>query len=261
MHTPAEIIGLCRKKGLCVISITDHDTVDGVAEAIAAAEGTGLQVIPGVEISTHAGDVEIHMLGYFVDQASQEFVRVLARFRESRLERAYKMLTKLRSLGVFLSGDRVLELAGAGVVGRPHIARVLQEARYVDSVQEAFDRYLGRGQLAYVPRPKMTPVQAMHLIRQARGLPVLAHPYGVMSLVPNLAAEGLVGLEAYYGTYGPEAIACLRQLAQEHDLMCTGGSDFHGLAVCPENHLGQPRVPRECVEALWERKRSLCQAE
>ena len=248
---------MSRRKGLRTISVTDHDAVDGVAEAIVAVEDGGLEIIPGVEISAHTGATEVHILGYFVDCACQEFVRALARFRQSRLERAREMVARLRAQGVFLSWERVFELAGEGAVGRPHIARVMQEARYVGTVQEAFERYLGRQQPAYVPRLKMMPEQAMHLIREAGGLPVLAHPRGVEFAIPDLVAGGLVGLEAHYMGYSSQKVAHLRDVAGHHDLVCTGGSDFHGLAILPENRLGGVYVPQECLAALRERRRLL----
>ncbi len=257
LHTPAEIVQMAHAKGLRVISISDHDTVDGIAEAQQAALGTGVEVIPGVEVSTDVDVLEIHILGYFVDYADEEFVSELARFRASRLERARTMLSKLRDLGVPVSWERVKEIAGDGVVGRPHVARAMLEAGHVGSSQEAFDLYLGRGKPAYVPRLKMTPAGAMHLIRKAGGLPVLAHPWGVTAILSDLVREGLVGLEAYYTGYSAEMSDHLCRLARQYDLVCTGGSDFHGLDLLPDNRLGQVYVPDECVEALRERKRLL----
>jgi hypothetical protein len=257
LHSPTEIVRMAQREGLRAIAISDHDAVDGIAEAIAAAQGSALEVIPGLEISTDADDLEVHVLGYYIDYTSTELATELAEFREARVARAKKMLEKLAALGVQLSWARVREIAGDGAVGRPHIALALQEAHYVGSSQEAFDRYLGRGRPAYVSRLKKTPLEAIQLIRKAGGLAVLAHPWGLDALVGGLARQGLVGLEAYYNGYSTEAVGHLCWLARQHHLLCTGGSDFHGLALLPENRLGQVHVPESCLHALHERQRLL----
>lgn len=257
LHTPTEIVGMARELGLQTISITDHDAIDGIPEAMDAASGTDLEVIPGVEISVDAEGVEVHMLGYFVDHTSQDLVRALDVFRAARVERAQAMIARLRTMGVALSWDRVVALASGGVVGRAHIARALEKARHVSSISEAFDRFIGKNQPAYVSRVKMSAVDTLHLIRRAGGLPVVAHPWGSAFVVPGLVQEGLVGLEVYYPRYTPELISCLRRLAERYGLVCTGGSDFHGLALLPDNRLGEIRVPAECVEDLRECRRAL----
>jgi predicted metal-dependent phosphoesterase TrpH len=186
-----------------------------------------------------------------VDDGDSALVQHLARFRASRLERLQSMLARLRDLGMALSWERVCQLGGEGSIGRPHVARAMVEAGYVGDARQAFERYLGRGKAAYVPRLKVTPVEAVHLIRAAGGLPVLAHPWDLLRIVPELVAEGLVGLEAYYAGYSAIATDYLRQVAQEHGLVCTGGSDFHGLALLPNAVLGSSVLPPECVRALY----------
>lgn len=257
LHTPADIVALSRQANLHIISITDHDTVDGIAGALQAAGDTELTVIPGLEISANAGSLEIHILGYFVDHTDPHLNAALARFGQSRLERGQEIVAKLRAMGIRLSWDRVRELAGEGVVGRPHIALALQEAGYVGSSQEAFERYLGRNKSAYVPRLKMKPQEAIALILDANGVPVVAHPADIAFTVPELAAAGLAGIEVYYPFYSHDTITFLRQLAQEHYLICTGGSDFHGLALLPDNRLGSVCVPASCVTALCARRQHL----
>jgi 3',5'-nucleoside bisphosphate phosphatase len=257
LHTPSEVVGLAQAAGLRTIAITDHDTLGGLAEAVAAARGTGLEVIRGVEISTEAPDAEVHILGYYVNDANQEFGTALVRLRNARMERAQAMLNKLQALRITLSWSRVHELAQGGTVGRPHIARALQEAGYVSSVQEAFDRFLGRGRPAYVSRYKVTPAEAIRLIRLAEGVAVLAHPWELTALLPGLVAEGLAGLETYYANYAPEVKAILRRQAEHYGLLCTGGSDFHGLDLLPENRLGTGKVPPECLAALRAHSRNL----
>jgi 3',5'-nucleoside bisphosphate phosphatase len=247
---PHELVACGLHKGLAVLSITDHDTVEGVPEALMAAEGTSLHIVPGVEISTDMKGCELHILGYLVDPHHDGLLRTLAQFRQQRLDRALNIVSKLEDLGLPLSWKRVLALAGPGVVGRPHIARALQEAGHVHSLREAFDAYLGREGPAYVPRRKMTPAQAIGLIHQAGGVPVLAHPWGVLSALPDLVRSGLRGLEVYYPGYSPEVTAELQRLAREHHLACTGGSDFHRPDDAPENQLGHVVVPRSCLDEL-----------
>lgn len=250
LHTPAEIVGMALKIGLRVIAITDHDAIEGVAIARAAACGSPLQVIPGVEISASLEETECHVLGYFVDDGDASLVQQLALFRAARLDRLQTMLARLRALGMTLSWERVCELGGEGSIGRPHVARAMIEAGYVGDAKQAFERYLGRGKPAYVPRYKVTPVEAIRMIRAAGGLPVLAHPWELLGILPDLVSEGLVGLEAYYAGYSAIATNYLGQVAHEYGLLCTGGSDFHGLALSPNNILGSSNLPKACVQAL-----------
>jgi len=257
LHTPSEIIEMACRQGLEVISISDHASVDGVPEAVEAAADTRVRVVPGVEISTEVNGLEAHILGYFVDCGSQDLLAALSRFRDSRLERIKEILARLTALGLALPLQRVQEIAGPGAIGRPHVAKAMVEAHFVTSSQEAFQRYLGRDRPAYVPRPKITPTDALCLIRAAGGVPVLAHPWRVTSLLPDLVAKGLMGLETYYTGYSPGVIGYLLELAHKYHLVCTGGSDFHGLALLPNNRLGQVDVPIECVEALCHRHRLL----
>ena len=257
-HTPAELVTMARGQGLRAIAICDHDTVSGVQEAASAARGTDLEVLSGVEISVDADGWEVHILGYLVDPTCPELVEALARSRESRRERAQHVLARLRALGVSLSWDRVQELARKGAIGRPHIALAMEEAHYVATIQEAFDRYLGRGRPAYVSREKMTTRRAIELIGRAGGIPVLAHPWVNSNLLPELASLGLLGLEVYYFGYTRNMVDHLVGLAQREGLVCTGGSDYHGPDVWPDNHLGGVPVPWTCVQELRALERENC---
>ncbi len=256
--TPHELVARAMREGLGVLGITDHDTVEGVPEALTAAKGTPLRIVPGVEISTDMDGCELHILGYLIDPYHHDLLDALAQFRQQRLDRALQMVDRLKDLGLPLSWERVLDLAGEGVVGRPHIARALQEAGYVNSLQEAFEEYLNQERPAYVSRYKMTPAQAMELIHQAGGVSALAHPWSVLSTLPDLVRVGLRGLEVYYPGYSPAVTTELRQLARQHHLVCTGGSDFHSPDDRPENQLGQIFVPRSCLEALDAAKPPAC---
>jgi len=239
---------------LTVIAITDHDTVDGIEPALAAAEAfPGLRVIPGVEISTDVPTGEAHMLGYFIDYANRELTETLERLRRSRDQRAQGMVAKLADLGIHLEWQRVQEIAGGSSLGRPHIAQAMLEGGYITSFKEAFTKYIGRSGLAYVPREKISPMEAVKLIRRAQGLPVLAHPFTLNEpehLVVELKEVGLAGIEAYYNSYQIGETAVLVALANRHGLIVTGGSDYHGLDEHAETMIGGAEVPIEAAERL-----------
>jgi len=252
--SPAEIVHKSVELGLTVIALTDHDTVDGIASAAAAAKAfPTLKVIPGVEISTDMPTDEVHVLGYFIDYTDHELQTKLERMRNSRRQRAQRMIAKLGDLGISLKWQRVQEIAGSGSVGRPHIAQAMLEKDYIASINEAFVKYLGRGGPAYVVRDKLTPQEAVRLILQTNGLPILAHPLTINDpekMVVKLKAAGLVGIEAYYGNYTADEIEGLVSLANKHNLLTSGGSDYHGLDTSTETMLGGTDVPVEAAEQL-----------
>jgi predicted metal-dependent phosphoesterase TrpH len=251
-YSPTRVVQLALERQVGVISLTDHDTLSGVQEALDAARASGgVTVIPGVEISTDVpGKYEIHMLGYYVDIDHAPLQEQLSVMSESRLNRARKIWERLGQMGCVVSWERVLGLAGDGVVGRPHIAQVLVEAGYAASVQEAFQRYIGRNARAYVPRPKLLPQEAIELILEAGGVPVLAHPSYVVEHIPSLVRAGLAGLEAYYGSYSETEQQFLARLARKHSLIATGGSDYHGPLVLDSADIGGVDVPWSAVEEL-----------
>jgi len=252
--TPTELIEKAVGRGLEVLALTDHDCTDGIAEALEAAQKhPPLLFIPGVELSTDLPREEVHVLGYFLDWQNPRFQGLLARLRRSRMERGQKMLTKLNHLGIDISWQRVKEIAGDGVVGRPHIALAMLEAGHISSLEEAFDRYLSRNGPAYVEREKITPAEAVQLVTDASGLPVLAHPrdlQNIESLLAELKAGGLIGMEVYYQDYDQQAIERLLAIARQHDLLPLGGSDFHGIGGAHERDLGDIPLPFESVEQL-----------
>jgi len=252
--TPAEVVRKAAEKGLAYIALADHDSVDGIAAAKAAAKAfPNLTVIPGIEISTDIPQGEVHILGYFIDYNDPEFLAKLEDFKNSRLRRAEQMVAKLEGLGLHVEWQRVLELAGTSTIGRPHIAQAMMEKGHVPSFQEAFDEYLGHGKPAYVEREKMLPAEAVAIIVKARGLAVLAHPLTTEDpegLIAELKPAGLVGLEAYYNGYSAEEVEGLVALAQKHGLITTGGSDFHGIEPEEETAIGGADVPLEAAEQL-----------
>jgi len=252
--SPEDVVRTAAHLGLAVISLTDHDSVDGIAGALkAAGQSPSLTLIPGVEVSTDVPHGEVHVLGYFIDHTNPELVIKLAAFRNSRKVRAQKMIEKLATMGVHIEWTRVQDIAGAGSVGRPHVAQAMLEKGYVPSLKEAFNKYIGREAPAYVEREKMTPEEVVELITQVGGLAVLAHPADVDDLehlIPRLQRVGLVGVEAYYNNYPPKTIQYLASVAHKHALVATGGSDFHGMDSATETPIGGVSIPPECIARL-----------
>jgi predicted metal-dependent phosphoesterase TrpH len=253
-YSPADIVKKAAEIGLKVISITDHDSIDGIAPAIDAAKSyPGLTLIPGVEISTDLADGEAHILGYFIDYGSPDFQKELEKFRDSRLGRGQRMVAKLNDLGVKIDWPRVQAIAGDGAIGRPHVAQAMLEKGYVKTFEEAFDKYIGHGGPAYVEREKMTPQEAVALILSAGGIPVLAHPFTVKdpeAMAVSLKSAGLIGIEAYYKDNTREQTAATLELAEKYGLIATGGTDYHGIDASKEVMIGGVEVPLEAAERL-----------
>ena len=205
LYTPAELIKHASEAGLSIIALTDHDTTNGLEEALGAGQARQIEVIPGIEVNTDHANSEVHVLGYFLEYQQAAFQRTLQTLRDMRVTRAQRMVEKLRAIGLDITWERVRELA-AGTVGRPHVAAALVEKGYADSVADAFNRYLGRDKPGYVERYKLAPLDAIKLIGSVHGLPVLAHPAGIPMLedvLPSLCMAGLAGIEVYYGEYEP----------------------------------------------------------
>jgi hypothetical protein len=252
--SPQEIVEKAVRLGLSVIAICDHDNTDGISPALAAASFfPQLKVIPGVEISTYAPGSEVHVLGYFMDFNNPRLRNTLADSRNSRLERAKEMIARLNKLNINISWQQVRQVAGGSTVGRPHIAQVLLDNGYIKSFREAFDKYIGLGGPAYVERHKITPPEAVALIKEANGLPVLAHPLTIEQpekIIAGLKSAGLVGIEVYYNGYTEDERNTLAMLADKYNLIATGGSDYHGLDDSAETMLGDAGVPPEAAERL-----------
>jgi len=253
-YSPDVIVARAAETGLKYISITDHDTIDGITPAIKAAKSyPGLTLIPGVEISTDLADGEAHILGYFIDYASPDFQKELEKFRDSRLGRGQRMVAKLNELGIKIDWSRVQAIAGDGAIGRPHVAQAMLEKGYVKTFEEAFDKYIGHGGPAYVEREKMTPQEAVALILSAGGIPVLAHPFTVKdseAMAAALKEAGLIGIEAYYKDNTPAQTAAMLELAEKYGLIATGGTDYHGIDESKEVMIGGVEVPLEAAERL-----------
>jgi hypothetical protein len=252
--TPKELVERAVRRDLKVMALTDHDCTDGLPEALeAAARHPGFLLIPGIELSTDVPQDEVHVLGFFIDWQTPAFQERLERMRRSRLDRGRKMLDKLRELGIDVAWERVQQIAGDGAVGRPHIALAMLEGGHIQTLDEAFDKYLSRNGPAYVERDKMLPTEAVELITSVSGLPVLAHPAQLKDLdrfLEELKGVGLLGMEVYYQAYTPEDIDRLLATARSHGLLPLGGSDFHGIGGGRERDLGDIPLPFEPVEQL-----------
>ena len=262
--SPTELVRLAAGQGLKQISVSDHDTTEGLAEVYQAAqEFPDLRIIPGIELGTDVPGDEVHMLGYFIQYEDEEFQKVLRGFRSGRLERGEAMVDKLDELGLHVSWERVKEIAGDGSVGRPHIALALVEKGYFKEPKEAFAEYLGRNGLAYAEREKMTPAEGVKLLASVGGVPVLAHPSYLNDMeatIVELKAAGLLGMEVFYAQYSADVIQELAVLAVKYDLIPCGGSDYHGLGNTGEPLPGTMGPPPETVERLEEAARNITRA-
>ena len=234
--TPSQLVRYAKEKGLSAISVTDHDTIDGNQEALREGKAVGLEVIPGVEISVDHSPGSMHMLGYFINAEDTTLKEKLALLQESRADRNPRIIAKLNELGLDITYDEVVKVSGGGQTGRPHIAQVLTKRGYTSSLQEAFDKYLGKGAPAYFDKFRLEPADAMAMITNAGGIPVLAHPFTLHcksaeeleTLVKNLVSQGLKGIEVYYSEHDPQQTSLYHSLAKDYNLAMTGGSDFHG---------------------------------
>lgn len=263
--TPSAVVDLALAKGLRAVAITDHDTIDGNAEAEAAGRRRGVEVLAGVELSTQWQGITFHLLGYGVRGDTARVRDAFAFLEECRRQRNPRMVERMQALGVPITMEEVAAEAAGSVVGRPHFARVLLRKRVVATFQEAFDRFLGRGAAAYVDKTRLEPAEAFRVIRDAGGVGVLAHP-GLIerefpgqlgALVDQLVPLGLAGLEAHYSGHSAEQTAAYLELARRLGLLVTGGSDFHqpGDASVPQlgSGFGSLRVPYACLAALKDR--------
>lgn len=257
--SPEKVVQTAKSVGLSAIAVTDHDTVSGYAQAVAEGRKLGLTVIPGIEISTKYGG-PIHILGYFIDPESEKLSPVLEWVVHDRDERNRKMAELMAADGLPVSYEKMHERFGE-VIGRPHFARLLVELGMAESTQDAFDRYVEKGQKYYLPRNFLSIERSMEIIREAGGVPVLAHPFqykrddaGLRDIITHCMDHGLMGIECRYSGYSPRQYGYLEALADEYGLLKTGGSDFHG-ANKPHISLGtgiggKLQVPFEFYEKL-----------
>lgn len=235
--SPSDLVLEAKKKGLKAFALTDHDTVDGIDEAMAASEGSGVTVIPGIELSTEYEGKDIHIVGLLIDKEQPAFRDKIQEFVDSRILRNQKMCLKLTEAGCPLTYEELVEEFPGAVITRAHYAQILLKKGYTKSLREAFERYIGDRGPCFIPREKITPEDGVKLILSAKGIPVLAHPllYGMgkerlQILVDRLKDAGLEAIEAVYCTYSPSEETQMREFAKKNGLLISGGSDFHGNA-------------------------------
>ena len=247
-RSPRAVVAAARAAGLSAIALTDHDTMAGVAEAADAGRQLGVRVVPGVELSAIDGEREVHVLGLHIERAAA-LETMLREFRESRHVRAEQIVAKLNALAIPITFDAVLAQAAGGAIGRPHIARALIAEGWARDSRDAFDRYLGAGKPAYVPKQRLSVAEAIALIHAGSGIAVLAHPGGDgrREIVERFVALGLDGLEVRHPGHSAEDVARLGALVEFFRLVPSGGSDWHGAAEGPRT-LGVMRVPSSWLD-------------
>jgi predicted metal-dependent phosphoesterase TrpH len=248
---PAELVARARQRGLAVLALTDHDTTFGLPEALAAGRTQQLRVVPGIELSTAVPRGELHILGYGIDPDHAELQQTLAELRSASARRLLDMLDRLRALGMDVPDSAIARDDDARSVGRPHVARAMVARGYASSIRDAFNRFLGDGRPAYVPKDKLAPRAAIRLIRRAGGLAFMAHPGTLPDFearLPELMDAGLVGMEAYYGEYDDALRAHLVSVATRLGLLISGGSDYHGEHFKSGRELGAVTIPVPIIE-------------
>jgi predicted metal-dependent phosphoesterase TrpH len=253
--TPEELAENARREGLSAIALTDHDTVDGCAEAADACRARGIEFIPGAEITAEIGGQEVHVLAYWIDTQSALLQQRFAEFQSIRTGRIHGMVRQLNERGVALTAESVFEIAQCKAPGRPHVARALVSGGFCSDFDDAFERYLKKGRPGWVPKPMVPASAAVELIHACGGVAVLAHPalYRADRLVTEAARAGIDGVECWHTKHNPEASRRYQKFAQDLNLVATGGSDCHG------NSKGQPligriRLPYAQVEQLRARR-------
>ena len=256
-YTPEELTGRARQLDLAAVALTDHDTVEGCTRMAAACAAAGLEFIPATELTAEFDDNELHLLGYFVDTGNQTLLTEMVRFQKVRQDRVREMVARLNQLNIPLEADAVFALASCRSPGRPHVARALVMGRFCSSPDEAFERFLKKNRPAWVPKFKISALDAIALIHQAGGLAVMAHPglNRTDGIIPDLVEAGLDGLECFHTKHTPSTSEHYVRIAKEFNLAITGGSDCHGLSK-GKPLIGTVRLPYEYVEQLQARSRS-----
>jgi len=259
--SPRELVIKAKAAGVTHMALTDHDTIDGLGEARSEAERIGIAFIGGLEISAEYQPGTMHILGYGFNERDERLLERIEYVQDARERRNPEIVSELNRLGMGITLEEIVAESGGGLVGRPHIAAVLMKKGYVSSRQEAFDLYLARGMPAYRDKVRLSPAESIELIRNAGGVPVLAHPLQLKAkdaetldaTIHELADLGLRGIECYYRNHTGQDEKRFLSLANRYNLIATGGSDFHG-SNRPEIHLGIGegglKVPVECWEAL-----------
>lgn len=251
-ETVARVVELAKAAGLSAMAITDHDNTEAFAVAEPLARQAGIELLPGIEMSASAEGEEVHVLGFLMDLNDAGLKQHLAEQQQRRVGRVYEMVKRLGAVGVKISAEEVLELAGEGTVGRPHVARILLKHGYISSTPEAFTKYIGPKNPGFVPGSPLLPARVISVIRESGGVPVLAHPIYLKrdDLIEQFVGQGLAGLEVYHSGHSPEQVRHYEMMADHFKLLKTGGSDFHGEASKEGVAVGMVKAPYTLVEAL-----------
>jgi len=261
--SPAQVVMKAKETGLRAVGISDHDTIEGISEAVEAGGDIDIEVVPGVELSSQCDGKDIHILGYYFDPNHPRLMEYLERFRKERYRRALKMVQNLNKVGIHLTIADVEERAKGQCIGRPHLAEVLMEKGYVETFQEAFHRYIGYGSKAYAEKYKLKPEEAIHLITEAKGLSFLAHPgYSITDdIILRFIKAGLDGIEIVHPKLSEQRTLHLQKIAHDHNLLVSGGSDCHG-GRNGTLFIGEYNVPYSVLEEIkcvvrtrWEEKK------
>jgi predicted metal-dependent phosphoesterase TrpH len=251
---PAEnVVAMAERNGVRVVSLTDHDSLEGIPAAEERAKSAGIRVIPGVELSVSESGIDVHLLAYGFDTHDKGLVAAIGRYRDSRRERARKILARLKGLGIKIALEDVEAIAKGGALGRPHVAEALMQGGHIETFQEAFQRFLGHHAPAYVPKQTVALEEAVSVVRDAGGVTVLAHP-GTLNrdhLIAAWVGRGLDGIEVWHSKHGPTDVARFKEIAKRHGLLMTGGSDFHGERT-PDVSIGSVLVPEAALKLLDE---------
>lgn len=256
-YPPETVVAMAERNGVRVMALTDHDSIDGIAPAEERARKAGIRVISGVELSVSESGFDVHLLAYGFDLTDKGLLAALSRYRDSRRERARKMLARLKGLGIRITLDEVEEIAQGGALGRPHVAEALMRGGHVDTFHEAFQRFLGHHAPAYVAKQTVTLEEAAGIVRDAGGVVALAHP-GTLNrdhLIAPWVRRGLDGIEVWHSKHAPADVSRYREIAKQHSLLMTGGSDFHGERT-PDVSIGGTAVPESILAPLEEALRA-----
>lgn len=263
MFSPEEAVKYAHQVGLSAIAITDHDTTDGVKPAQEAAKEYGIEIIPGIELSSYLSEFlvdEIHILGYFIEWENDKFQEKLSLLKAKRVERAKQIIKKLAYLGVKINEERLFQLADRSTIGRLHFAQIMVEDGYVFSIRDAFYNYLGEGRPAFVPKMYLTPQETIKIILDVKGIPVLAHP-NIQEIdekvIKELTSQGLKGIEIFCSKLDEETAGYFQNLAKQSNLLVTGGSDCHGKILTRDIVMGTVQVPYTVLEELKKAKQTL----